>query len=217
MEKSTFTNYLLNSLLTISLLLAAPVLHAQKIIQSDIQSAGFRFSANAKTSKPIVHYQRDIQMLANVDDRLSLSIFGDGRVLVHYPVYMKRAGDYEMQLGDAELAALLRSFSSNGLMSFDEKKIKARKKLLNKSLRSKGQFHAISDGVITSIAFEFDEYQKDKFSQKIQNFRKQVKWNNLEHDARRFKSMAGITKANKSASDLTGLMKDKRLVRKGSR
>jgi len=204
-------------LFIVSLLFGTSDIYAQRVIQSGVQSAGFRFSSDKKASNPVIYYQQNIQMLSGIDDRLSVSIFGDGRVFVHYPVYMKKAGDYEMKLNEDELASMLRSLSSDGIMDFDETKVKKNRKKYQQSMRSKGQLYAVSDAVVTTIDVRLDEYQKNKSARKVKNFRKQVKLKNIEHDAKRFKFDPDITKANNAVLNLKTLMKDARLLKQGRR
>ena len=56
-------------------------------------------------------------MIANPDPTPFVRVYPGGRVLVHYPVYMKRAGDYSLQLEKEELEALLASFSNDGVLT----------------------------------------------------------------------------------------------------
>ena len=46
-------------------------------------------------------------------------VFPNGRVLVHYPTYMKKAGDYELNLNDDELRQLLDSFADQSMLELD--------------------------------------------------------------------------------------------------
>ena len=187
-----------------------------------IHAAGFKFTRNgvakrsgtSSSAQPIIHYQQNIHMLSAVDDRPTFQVYGDGRVLVHYPVYMKMAGDYEMQLEEAELIDLLHSLSDNGVMDFDEKKHKAGRRSEKQSLKVKGQYYAISDIVETVVEIRLDEYQKNTSSKKIRNFYKKFKWDNLEQDAKRFKNIKVLAQSNKSVSDMKKLMKDVRLTRR---
>jgi hypothetical protein len=195
------------------LLLVSPVLFAQKIVESGVNSAGFSF--NEKSSEPVIQYRQHIYMLAGIDDKPTLQVFADGRVVAHYPVYMKKAGDYEMQLDEAELEALIQSLSSNGLMVFDAKKVKDKIKQYKKAEKAKGQFHAISDAVESVIEIKLDEYQENNKAKKIEKFHKQFRWKNIEHDAARYKHDSEIIKANNSVTHLKGLMKDKRLLKSG--
>jgi hypothetical protein len=200
-------------LLLIPLLVTSSALFAQRIVESGDRSAGFRFATDDAVSQPVIHYQQNIQMLAGIDDRPTFKVYGSGRVLVHYPVYMKKAGDYEMQLDETELVALIQSLSSNGLMAFDEKKVKEKIKGRKKAAKAKGQFYEISDAVESVVEITLDEYQENKKSKKIKNFNKRIKWKNIEHDAARYKDEAEITKANSSILQFRTLMKDSRLAK----
>jgi len=175
--------------------------------------AGKRSRGNSNVL-PVIQYQQNIHMLSTVDDRLTFQVFADGRVLVHYPVYMKRAGDYEMQLEEAALIDLLHSLSDNGVMGFDSEKNKTRRRNEKKALNAKGQYFAISDVVETTVEVRLDEYQKNSSSKKISNFYKKFKWDNLEQDAKRFKNIKALDQTNRSVSEIKNLMKDARLVKK---
>jgi predicted RND superfamily exporter protein len=202
-------------MLLLFVLFQPPVLFAQKVIESSTHSAGFRFATDNALSGPVIHYQQNVHMLAVTDDMPSVNIFGDGRVLVHYPVYMKKAGDYEMQLSDEELVDLVQSMSSHGIIDFDENKVKQAIGDEKKSARVKGELYTISDTVETSIVIQLDEYQKNQSSPKIKNLKKHFSWENIEQDASRYRNNKEIIKANDSVSRIKGLMKDQRLVKRG--
>ena len=188
---------------------------AQKIsVESGEQTAGFSFTADSGVTEPVIFYQQNIQMLSTMKDNATLSIYGNGRVFVHYPVYMKKAGDYEMQLNGTELENLLRTLSRNGVMGFDENKVRGKVETEQKALRAKGRFLSISDTVETSIDIRLVEYRKNASSVIQKNFYKQFKWDNIEHDAKYYNNTA-LTKANNSVMLLKGFMRDGRLVRKG--
>jgi len=206
-------NYSNRLFLSAILLLVSPVLSAQKVVESGVNSAGFSF--NEKSSEPVIQYRQHIYMLAGIDDKPTLQIFADGRVVAHYPVYMKKAGDYEMQLDDAELSNLISDLSNLGLMDFDNKKVNEKVSAHKRKLRDKGEFYEVSDSVATIVDIRLDEYQKNSKAKKIKNFKKQFKWKNLSHDASRYKHEVEIVRANAAVKKLTSLMKDKRLVVRG--
>jgi len=207
--------------------LSAPVYSAESVRvvageKGKDRAAGFKFTRHsiADRSKadlsirPIIKYQQNIHMLATVDDRPTFQVFGDGRVLVHYPVYMKRAGDYEMQLDETELVDLLHSLSDNGVLDFDAEKHAKERKDEKKALKAKGQFFAISDTVETTVEIRLDEYQKNNSSTKISNFYKKFQWDNLEQDAKYYKKIKALEKSNQSVVNIRELMKDARLIKK---
>lgn len=203
--------------LLLPLLLAVTDSYAQKKVISSAESAGFIIEAvGAPVDKePVVHYQLNIDMLADVDDRLSMSIFASGRVHVHYPVYMKKTGDYEMQLDEAELLTLIQSLSGNGVLDFDEKLVKEKIQAVKNKRRAKGELFAISDSVETVVDIKLEEYQKNKSSKKITKFHKRFKWKNIEQDAVHYKETVEIENAYKSVKHLRAMTRDVRLV-KGS-
>ena len=59
------------------------------------------------------------------DDTPLLRIYGGGRVQVHFPVYMTRAGDYSMQLMPGELDDLLQSAVAGGLVEFNANSVRS--------------------------------------------------------------------------------------------
>lgn len=213
MSQSKTIKHFFTALLPMFLLFNTSVLFAQKIVASGEQLAGFRFDDTASAA-PIIEYQQNIDMLSVVDDKPSLRVYGNGHVLVHNPIYMKNAGDFEMQLSDAELVSLVRDLSSNGILAFDEKKVKEKVRVYDKKMKDKGLFYGVSDGLETIVDIKLDEYQKDKKSKKIKAFSKRFKWKNIEQDAIRHKDALEITKANESIKRLNSLMKDQRLVHK---
>jgi hypothetical protein len=217
MDKNNIKNHLLIGTLIVFLGMHSSLLYAEKRVVSGESSAGFSFATETAAAEPVIHYQQNIQMLANIDDRPSLTVYGDGHVLVHYPVYMKRAGDYEMQLDETELVSLLQSLSADGVIDFDHEKVKQDVRAYKQQLRARGQFYEVSDAVETSIDIRLNEYQKNASSAKIKNFKTSFKWKNIEQDASRYKNNPAISKANNSVSQLNALMKDDRLIDRARR
>ncbi|NOQ90220.1 MAG: hypothetical protein GQ549_04670 [Gammaproteobacteria bacterium] len=217
MIKEKISKFVFNGFFLLPLLFAATDLYAQKTVNSGAQTAGFVIAADNTTDEPVIHYQRNISMLAGIDDVVSLSVFASGRVHVHYPIYMKKAGDYEMQLDDVELTALIQSLSAKGLLDFNEKAVKEKIQAAENAKRKKGELLVISDAVETVVDIRLDEFQKNKTSKKITKFHKQFKWKNIEQDAKRHKNNIEITNANRSIEQLKSVMKDKRLVKRPQR
>jgi hypothetical protein len=63
--------------------------------------------------------------VADADPGPSIEVFGDGRVAVHFPHYMTRAGDWTDHLSPAELQRLLRALVDDGLLDLDERAARA--------------------------------------------------------------------------------------------
>ena len=62
-------------------------------------SAGFARDA----ATVVVSYTEVLGEIGEADAGPSVHVHGDGRVRVHYPAYMTRAGDWELQLSAEEL------------------------------------------------------------------------------------------------------------------
>ncbi len=67
----------------------------------------------------VLELSREIGMLADPDPTPFVRVYGDGRVVVHYPFYMKKAGDYSLRLSEPEMQELVLSMVGLGLVEFD--------------------------------------------------------------------------------------------------
>ncbi len=198
-------------LLTVFLLFNTSVLFAQKIVESSAQSAGFSFATGNAATEPVIHYQQKIEMLSGIDDRLSLSVFGNGQVLVHFPVHMKKAGEYELWLTRSELVRLIQKLSRNGIMDFDHGRVKAEKNSHDLKMKARGQLHYVSDAHETIVDIRLKDYQKTASHPLQPNLRKRFAWKNLEQDARYYKNNRSIQSAAMAIKALDELMHHKKM------
>jgi hypothetical protein len=74
---------------------------------------------SAEPAAPIVSYREVLGEVGEADAGPALQVFADGRVSVHYPPYMKRAGDYQLRLTPGQVTALVHSLTDKGLLDFD--------------------------------------------------------------------------------------------------
>lgn len=70
--------------------------------------------------EPMLELSYEGGMIANPDPIPFVRVYSGGRVLVHFPAYTKKAGEYSMQLNERELQALLASFSNEGVLNLQE-------------------------------------------------------------------------------------------------
>lgn len=70
--------------------------------------------------EPLLELRYEGGMIANPDPTPFVRVYPGGRVLVHYPAYTKRAGEYSLQLNERELQALLASFSNEVVLTLQE-------------------------------------------------------------------------------------------------
>lgn len=172
----------------------------------------FKYSETG--TEPVVEYNLVHHMLAEQSQQPLLRIYGNGRVHVHYPAYMTRAGDYELQLSQAELRSLLRGMATDGILDFDPVATRQqRQQLVAQQRASNATLFHLSDSSDTVINVRLDEYQAGPASAPIVNLRKQFIWPDLKHDARRFPGLPGIARANDAAHRLDALLQRDDLAR----
>lgn len=165
----------------------------------------FRFSTDAV--EPIIEYVEVHEMLAAPDPAPLLRVYGDGRVHVHLPVYMKRAGDYELHLPPAELNALIRSLAQDGIIDFDPVAVEqGRQQAIAQQRATAGTLSAISDATETVITVRLDEYQSAPAAAPILKLNRRFAWKNLEQDARRFPQAQAIQRAAAGQQRLRALL-----------
>jgi hypothetical protein len=119
---------------------------------------------------------------------------------------MKKAGDYEMQISRAELGELLRMLADKGVMDFDAAAVRQERRQLETAHRTAtGEFFHVSDATDTVINIQLDQYQRTASSPRILGLNKQLRWRNLEHDARRFPQASRFTNAADASARLRAL------------
>lgn len=142
----------------------------------------FEYSRDADAI--IVELSQDIGMLEDADPTPLLRIYGDGRVHVHYPVYMKRAGDYSMQLSEQEMRQLLSLLLGKGLIQFESEPVKKQMKDIDLARKQKklatGEQVVVNerlDEATTNIRLALESYQDQ--SAVMKNVVKEISWHGL--------------------------------------
>lgn len=167
-----------------------------------------RFEFSRTSSEPIIEYNLIQHLLAEPDPEPLLRVYGDGRVLMHFPSYMRRAGDYELRLSRPELMALLRSLAADGIIDFDPAAVRQNKRQLEAQQLTAGEeLYTQSDVTETVIDIRLDGYQRGPTSTRIVNLNRRFNWRNLEHDARRFPQSEALRGAAAGVGRLHGLLR----------
>ncbi len=126
-------------------------------------------------------------MLAEQDPTPLLRLYGDGRARVHYPVYMKRAGDYELQLSTDEMRNLLADLEGEGLPTLDV----AGGELLRRGAvaeeESRGELFHVSDTSETVIRMLVAQP-----GGRAAPRRTTIRWSNVSSDAKRFPDLDAV-------------------------
>lgn len=172
------------------------------------------FSYDMNSSEPVIVYHNVVHMLKNRDEQPMLKIYGNGLVQVHHPVYTNNAGDYEMQLSQQELGELLESLSDDGLMAFDDAKVKQKKKDMDRIKSQRGELYYISDSVTTEIQINLKKYKPANSAINHTNFKKRIRLKDIEQDLKQYKSIDEIQKTGKGINKLKSLLSRNELKRK---
>lgn len=88
-------------------------------------SFGLRAEAPPEVQQPVLELRYEGGLIQSPDPTPFVRVYPDGRVRVHYPAYMKRAGDYVLQLTDDELHELLNSFADEEVLTMDPAGLRA--------------------------------------------------------------------------------------------
>ena len=161
-------------------------------------------------STVLVNFREQLGALEDEDPGPSLTVYGDGRVTVHYPRYMKRAGDYTLQLGPEELGALMRSLASRRLFEFDEAAIRQRKA---EAARSRAQLFEVFDATTIEIELRVERYQRVPGAPELRNVHKRLTWHGLRADAKHYPEVAELVDLAAAHEELRALMERPDLVR----
>ncbi|MEM6638262.1 MAG: hypothetical protein AAF610_00025 [Pseudomonadota bacterium] len=110
----------------------------------------------AASDIPIVRFSREHAMMRGVSDAPLVAVFGDGRVVVERPVYMKRPGRHEFALNSAELSMLLTALAP--VIDLD---VDALRRERDELARSSGQYYMTLDETVTHIELNFEQFVRD--------------------------------------------------------
>jgi hypothetical protein len=145
------------------------------------------------SEQPLIDYQTAFGELAATEAVPRLRVFGDGRVEVHRPPFMKKAGDYERWLSRRELDELVASLAANGVFDFDENRVDAArgKRLEAAHAREAAEGRAVTlsyaaDEDVTTLTVFLERYTPaDPGLPVRRNLAKRISWRNPAADVRR--------------------------------
>ncbi len=134
----------------------------------------------------------DNEMLADQDPTPLIRIYGDGLVQIHYPVYMKRAGDYEVRITTPELVQLLKGWGNAGVLDFDAAAVKEARRQKIQERAGQGVLFHISDDTNLVIEVNLDWFRPPGSAGQINNSRKIIRWSNVAQEARLFPGLPAL-------------------------
>lgn len=162
----------------------------------------------------VLRYDLSHDMIAEQDPEPLLRIYGDGRVLVHYPSTMKKAGDYELVLTQGELRQLLLLLADRNIPGLDVAALRRERREAEARQRAQqGLLFAISDDTVTHLEIHLERYQPPGGAPAVSNLDRSIEWRNLHSDAERFPGIRGIQDLAAAESEIRELLERPDLVR----
>lgn len=148
------------------------------------------YRVTTSSGGPVVHFTRLHHRVLDVDDHQAVSIFADGLVRVHTPVYMKNPGTFEYRLSAKEMQAFLATLDAKGLMSTDWTATRAARDSAAASRAAAGEYFYVADLTATHITLNFESFGKT--GSKGEKIDQKIVWNDVPVDAQRFTSVKEI-------------------------
>jgi hypothetical protein len=211
--KQTLLNTLGFALLAISAVIGTP----PSLAASETGQAHIEYSQSP--AHLLMSFREILPEYAEQDKTPLVRVFGDGRVLVYHPHYMKQAGEYEMRLSDDELNDLLLQVSS-ALIGFNAKDVKQQMRASDQLLEAaatRGEeimFFAEADAEISVFEVNISSYQTaEGDAEVLHNPVLRQSWEGLRFDAADYVGIEPIQKLKNAGDALKALSKRAELVR----
>lgn len=157
---------------------------AVSVIAQPESTEGFIISFPPDPEYLVLEYRVVDSGIRHPDGVPLLRIFGDGRVVRHYPSYAKKAGDWELRLSADEIESLMALLAKNGLMAFDSQRVKnLQDRAEQQLLTEKGNAWTTSAETMVEIGIRLERYKPPEASTEVFDFEKSVSYVNPEHVA----------------------------------
>lgn len=128
----------------------------------------------------------------HLDDSIEVKVWGDGRVEVHRPSYLRHAGDYEVRLSAAELHQLVSELARHGVLSFDATAIREQLDRAEASRQQrKGSVVHVTAGATVEIEVGLRRYVPVGGAA-VDDFRRTVSWSGARAEARLYPEVAAL-------------------------
>jgi len=179
--------------------------------------ASFQYAQEPNTL--VVALRRTSGVVGDPDPIPLLRIYGDGSVRVHFPSYLKRAGDYKLQLSRTEMESLLASLIENGLMGFDPQTATRQKQEIAQhpttgaqQSGAQGSVSKLVDGDTTVIEIHLESYTAADGTTTT-DWSKKISWYSLQWDAEEYRGVQTLQKLAAAERELLTLCDREDLVR----
>jgi len=143
----------------------------------------------------VIRFTETIGELQPGEPGPSLTVYGDGRAVAHYPGFMKRAGDHTTQLSAAELDGIMQSIAAKGLLAFDAAAVQRARDGASAARRAGNAPVTVwSEVDVTTIEVTVAEGTR------------RVTWRGVREDARQFPEVAALQNLAALRAELGAIM-----------
>lgn len=142
--------------------------------------------------------------IRGADDTPLVRVYGDGRVAIHFPDYMRRAGDYELTLPESTVQELVQT-AVDTLLTFDSGATESEVLALEAAERSDGLIVDVSDEATTILEVRFERYRPEGAAEDLRDGVKRVVWRGLVDDASRFREVSALQELGRIRRQLRAL------------
>ncbi len=172
---------------------------------------GFEYASDPQTL--VLAFSEVLGELAEADPGPTLRLYGDGRLAVHYPAYMRRAGEYSGRLSPNEMHDLMASLIGKKLVEFDTGKVRGRVRAAAAARRrgaadARGEpvLFATSDPSRIEITLNLDRYRPAGSGPELRHVARRISWRGLRADAGRYPEIAELQDLAAAHRELIALM-----------
>ncbi|NNE04964.1 MAG: hypothetical protein HKN15_04475 [Xanthomonadales bacterium] len=167
------------------------------------------FQVPSDPEVPVISYSETPELLGNPDRTPRVQVFGDGLVWVHYPVYMKKAGDYQMQLSRDQLQDLLRELAP--LIDFDKQAVsQVRHAAAQARIARSGMLFHRSDSLLEAIELNLGSYQASG-SAPARAIEQELSWTDIRFDAQDFPEISELQDLDRARQSIRALLDSENL------
>lgn len=197
------------ALLAIHLHTGTTLAESAELVSPPQTPSRVQFSADAP--KPVISYRQILPEFADQDPTPLVRIYGDGRVLVHRPAYLKNSGTFEMRMPANELDAFVQQVAP-AIIEFDTNRVNLEMARGNQLLmEATDRIEDVvlfydADAPVSVFHIEIDSYKPEGAGKSLSKLQAmQLRWQGLKFDARDFPDLTELTQLRETELKLRAL------------
>jgi hypothetical protein len=187
----------------------------------DIQVANARSALeyDGHPGAEVISLEYHANEVAEGDGEPRLRIYGDGTAVIHYPAYMKKAGNYMLQLTNQEMVGLFQAILKSGILAFNRGWVEQRKAQIEEKRRAQetgepAMLYEVADADIVQVVCRLKRYAPQGFRAGAQtDFEKRIVYEGLQTDVERYPQIGALKGLRTIEQLLLSLTQRKDLVK----